>query len=446
MARLPRCFLHLILITLTLSTFALNAHAGSFSKLLSKEWLPPSADCLNKSLDFIKTKKMVPAERIKLEGAAYYNDQIFKKFSEIPKAEWDRSLEATINNFAQYDAKFDAPSFKKWLSENPLEIKPSETMGSYLKRNNERFLKKYPEGKIEDVVSEIPGELKKIAKECGKDPACNEKKIGAMLADKLKNTCLGKHMSVAVKSMITSLALTNIGYGISTAKHPEGGYPYDLMLTNLLWTPIMASIGCRNTLEQGSIGNKVDFGQRVTFSTENAKIKFNNYVSYMILSPLSNATYVGFHTTRQLISGEKEWKDVHMWDLAKQVGSITLYDAMYVTPRMIFITDPLYLKGIPAMGGFLNRNMSSIPATGLTYLTDWGSRVGLSFVNTEALNWWLGKSDGWWDTKFNGEDKKTIPTPPTTDPKNKVANEVITTSPNNPDKSGYSDSITPVIK
>jgi len=365
---------------------------------------------------------MVPEQREILEGVANYNDQIFKKFSEISKPKWNQSLKSTVDNFASYDKKFNGPAFKHWLiRETPLTIDSEETLGSYLKRNNKLYLEKYPDGKaIEDIVSEVPNELRKISKACLEDRACREKKIAAMVTNYFKSTCLGKHPKEAITAMLTSIAAANVGYGMSTSKHPENGYPYDLMLTNLIWTPIMASVGCRNTLEGGSIGNKVDFGQTVRFSTENAKIKVNNYINYMILSPLSNATYVGFHTVKQLYKGEKDWKDIHMLDLAKQVGSITLYDAWYVTPRMMFFTDPLYLKGIPSFGRYLNGYMGPVPAAGIKYGTDWFSRGALSFVNTEALNWWLAKSDGWWDTKFAGDEKKPSST---VNPQNKGPNE-----------------------
>jgi hypothetical protein len=400
MTRLTRCFLTLLFF------FTASAQASNLSKLLTKEWFRYGPDCLDDVLGFIHKKNLIPSEQLKLEGAAYYNDQIFKKFSDLPVESWNDEIEKTINHFAAYDGKFHAPSYKKWLKENPAEINPKSTVGEYLNKQNEAFLKKHPEGKIQELVAEMPDELRTIANACEKDVNCHKTKIGALISTKFNNTCISKFKSEALKSMITSLALTNAGYGISTASHPEDGYPYDLMMTNLIWTPIMAELGCRNTLEKGGIGKKVDLGQRVTFSADNLKSKMNNYISYMILSPVSNATYVAFHTSKQLIKGEKKWEDISMWDLTKQVGSLTVYDAIYPVPRMVFITDPLYMKGIPAWGKYLNKKLPKAPATGATYFTDWGSRIGLSFVNTELVNVWVKKSDDWWDTKFTGGEKK----------------------------------------
>lgn len=399
MTRLTRCFLLLIFLSV-------SAQANPISKLLRKEWFRSSPDCLNQSLQFIQNKNLDADARESLEGAAHYNDGIYKKFSALSQEEWTPAIESTIDHFGKYDKKFDAASFKKWLKENPSEIKPNETVGEYLKRNHEPFIKKNPEGKIEDIVADADLELRAINKACKNDLPCNEKKITAMIAEKFNKTCIGKHKKEVLKSMITNLALTNIGYGVSTAKHPENGFPVDLMATNLIWTYIFTSVGCRNTFENSKIGGKINLGNRVTFSTETAKIKANNYISYMILSPLSNATYVGFHTMRQVYEGKKEWKDVHVWDLTKQVASLTLYDAIYPVPRTVFLTDPLYLKGIPAWGKYLDKKLPKVPAVGAQYLTDWGSRISLSFINTELVNKWVANSDDWWDTKFTGEKKQ----------------------------------------
>ena len=383
MARLLLCFLLLIFT-------APHSNAKLF---------PAGRDCLGEVLGYIEGKNVSSPEKIKLTAAAQYNEQIFKNLGEIPEEKLTPVLNDAIDNFGKYDGNIDANGFKSWLKENPGNIKSENSLGTHLNERYQSFKKIHPEVDLKKVAAEFPDELKKIALECGENIACNEGKVKSLFLKKFDKSCVGKFKEQALRSMVTGIALTNAGYFISYSKHPEKGYPFDLMANNLLWTPIITELGCRNTLANGEIGKKIDFGQIST--KEKIKIGANNYVQYMKLSPLSNVSYVAFHTTKQLLEGEKNWKDVNMLDLSKQVGSMSIWDSVYPVPRMVLVTDPLFMKGFPQLRNYYYQKIpTAVAAEGSYILTDSSFRIGLSFLNTELMNTWVKKSDEWWNTGF----------------------------------------------
>jgi hypothetical protein len=388
--RLLRCFLLLIFIP-TLS------RAGIFA---------PAPDCLNDVLNGITGKvskgKITQDAAEMLKSGAHYNDEIFKTLGYVEKENLTAKLDEVIDQFSKYDQKFYKKSelYKHWIKENPGTIKPDTKIGDYLNERYQKFNKVFPDRELKKIASELPEELKKIALECKANQACNEKKIEGLLARTLNDSCLGTNKSAAMRSMITGMALTNGGYFMSYAQNPEEGYPYDMMVNNLLWTPIVSEMGCRNTLAKGEIGKKVDFGQ--INRIERFKTGVNNYVSYMVISPLTEVSYVAFHTTQQLNKGEKEWKDISIKDLSKQVASLTVWDAVYPVPRMVLVTDPLFMKGFPKLKSYYGKKIPNkyIAETAYT-LTDASSRIGISWANTWLIkNAWFPASDHWWDTKF----------------------------------------------
>ena len=366
----------------------------------------PKRDCLNTVLDSIAQKKGTMGLKTKYESAARYNDEIFKKASDLSDAEWSRSVDDAIDHFADYDSRMDAEDFKKFLKNNPEAALKNEDIGKYLNRRYQAYKQAVPETELTKVAGELKDDLAKIGKECGENKACHEKKVSSLLAKKLNSTCLGKNKAEAVRSMVTGLALTSAGLFASYAKNPKAGYPYDMLASTLFWTPIMSELGCRNTIAKGEIGNKIDFGQ-ISWK-EKLKVGANNYIEYMVLSPLTNVTYAGFHTIQQVARGEKEWKDVNLKEMGLQIASLTAWDAVYPVPRMVLITDPLYMKGFPQLRKTYYRKIPNNMAAETSYLaTDFGTRIGINFVNTEMFNWWLKQSDKMWDTNFNTVGSQT---------------------------------------
>lgn len=410
MARLTRCFLLLLFSTLAINTVTPFAHANKISNLLSHEWFPAGPDCLGDVLGAISTKNILPEERIKLEGAAYYNDQIFKKFGDIPTETWNTQVQKTMDYYGQYDLQFDTPKFKNWLKENPAEIDPKSTIGKYTNERFNVYKKSNPQYKIQKSINEVHDGMLAIGKECGENKICQENRIAALVKAKFKNTCLGQQPA-ALKNLVLNLVYANIGYAMTVIKKPENGYPYDLLVNNLLWAYPMASLGCHNNLARGEPGKKINFQQKVYYS-EKVKGWANNYISYMITSPFYNTSYVAFHTARQMIRGDKKWEEVDIWQLAKQVGALTRYDATWPVPRMVLFTDPLYLKYMPKYGQILDRNISNqVTANAAYFISDGISRTGLSYINTEMLNSYLKSADKKWDTGFMASEEPPSPTP-----------------------------------
>ena len=82
----------------------------------------PKRDCLNTVLDSIAQKKGTMGLKTKYESAARYNDEIFKKASDLSDEEWSRSVDDAIDHFADYDSRMDAEDFKKFVTKSPPSI------------------------------------------------------------------------------------------------------------------------------------------------------------------------------------------------------------------------------------------------------------------------------------------------------------------------------------
>jgi hypothetical protein len=352
--------------------------------------------CLEDTLKFIETTKNTNKEA--LIRSAYYNDRILKEFSAFPSSVWDQEIEKTIDDFAAYDQAFDSKEFKKWLSDHPSEKKPNTTLGDYLAERQKQFAKLHPSSpsqQLSQAAKELPETLSDVSKTCGSNVTCQESRLGGWLSRKLKNSCISGNRASAMRNMVTSLALTNASYAMTYAHHPEDGFPWTLMATNLFWTPIMAEMGCRNTLSEGksTLGKKIDFGQPLE-RREKLIHMGKSYVNYMKISPLYSASYLAINVSGQLISGKKNLSDIDMQDLSQQFVSMTLYDAVYAVPRIILVTDPLYMKGFPKLRqGIANHTRRAVFTEAIYTPIDWGTRIAIGSVNTEIFMWWQKQQD-----------------------------------------------------
>ncbi len=330
--------------------------------------------------------------------SAYYNDRILKEFSAFPNSVWNQEIEKTIDDFAAYDQAFQAKEFKKWLRDHPSEMKPTTTLGDYLSERQKQFAKLRPSNpsrQLSQVAQDLPETLSDVSKACGSNVPCQESRISGWLTRKLKNSCISGNRASAMRNMVTSLALTNASYAMTYAHRPEDGFPWTLMATNLFWTPIMAEMGCRNTLSEGksSLGKKIDLGQPLE-RREKLIHMGKSYVNYMKISPLYSASYLAINVSGQLISGKKNLSDIDLRDLSQQFVSMTLYDAVYAVPRIILVTDPLYMKGFPKLRqGISNRTGRAVFTEAIYTPIDWGTRIAIGSVNTEIFMWWQKQQD-----------------------------------------------------
>ena len=103
--------------TWILTVAAISAISLSTPSLASPVF-KPKRDCLNTVLDSIAQKKGTMGLKTKYESAARYNDEIFKKASDLSDDEWSRSVDDAIDHFADYDSRMDAEDFKKFLKQN----------------------------------------------------------------------------------------------------------------------------------------------------------------------------------------------------------------------------------------------------------------------------------------------------------------------------------------
>jgi hypothetical protein len=381
------------LTTLGLTLTALHSHAAIFK---------PEKDCFTDVLKKISDRNLSRYKERRHIAAARYNERIFIKASDHTPEWWVKHMDSAIEDYANYDSRIDPKDFKRWLREEPINPAPDETVGDFLKRRFKVYKKRIPDVDLQKVATQLPDELKTIAGKCKDDEKCIKLSVGKMMSKRMNGTCLGKNKSAAMRSMITSMALATAGYTTAYLNHPDKGYPWDMMVNTMFWTPILSEMGCRNTLSKGDIGNKIDFGQ--VSRKENIRMGINNYVDYMKVAPLTNATYMTFHTIRQVNEGEKKWEDLNFKDMTKQMVSLTMLDGAVLMPRSVLITDPLFMKGFPRLRKFYyNKIPVKAAAEGVYLASDFGTRIAINSATTEIVYQWLEKSDEYFDTKFLGK-------------------------------------------
>ncbi len=324
-----------------------------------------------------------------LEHAARHNDLISKKFSELSELDQVNNIDQAISHYSKYDFGFDEEAFRKWLKENPSKPKKNETLGDYLHHQAEQFEKKNPSVKLQEVAGNATEDMKKIATECRGNLDCAKLKISAWMDKTLSKSCVIKTPE-SQRDLASMMLITNSSYFISylTDKSPDKEFPTELLVNNLFWQPIMSEMGCRATLANGKIGQKVQFGQQSAY-----KHYGKNYVNYMISSPLYNISLMGIITAKDAIQGKEiKWKD-----LGIKFGALTVYDAGYAVNRILIVQNPLFLKQYPNLKEGIQRfNTRKLPrslapaASQVSYYSlDWGTRLGIGWLNTRFYQWYM---------------------------------------------------------
>jgi hypothetical protein len=389
--------LHLtVLMTCGIGLAVSASHAAVFK---------PQKDCFVDTLKKISDRSLPRREEKRLIAAARYNERIFIKASDHTPEWWVKHMDSAIEDYANYDSRIDPKDFKRWLREEPINPGPDETVGDFLKRRFQVYKKRIPDVDLQKVASQLPDELKTVASKCNGDEKCIKLNVGKILSKRMNGTCLAKNKSAAMRSMVTSLALATAGYSTTYLNHPDKGFPWDMMVNTMFWTPILSEMGCRNTLAKGDIGNKIEFGQ--ISRKEKIRMGVNNYVDYMKIAPLTNVTYMSLHTIRQVSEGEKKLEDLNFNDMTKQMISLTMLDGAVLMPRSILITDPLFMKGFPKLRNFYyNKSPVKAAAEGVYLASDFGTRIAINAGSTEIIYKWLETSDQYFDTKFLGKQKE----------------------------------------
>lgn len=308
--------------------------------------------------------------------------------------------------------------------------------------------------KFEDLnptakLMSIPGKshefMEKLVKLCGKNRACIEEKTKGIFARMFK--CMAKN-SNALESLFTSYTLMFAGYvfyagftdnGTDQPKNKDSfveKFHYDLFLNNLFWSPILTEIGCKN-LERDKVSAKI---QRDEWNTKistlnNPKFKdpllekflikdkmtANKYIKkystefgrYMLYSPAYWVSYFPLHWAQEKAFDRDT--SINWTSIGKDMVAMTIIDAAFVTPRMIFITDPLYLKGVPAIRSWFT-DMTKSPTTsrvGVKLLEVGGMRIPERVASTKIFDWWMGfsKKHLWDNEALKPEPKNVDRTP-----------------------------------
>jgi hypothetical protein len=422
MVRLPRSFLLLICSTFTLSTIT-SSFAGERIA---------SPDCLSSVLSYIEGNGSRGRDKEILIGLANYNDDITKTFKSFDEFGHQNKINQAIDRYADYDHEFNADTFKSWIKENPGAYKDEDTLGKYLQERVDLYSKTHPVKKIK--TSELAAATEEIAKKCGQDVVCNEKGIAKFFSSRMENFCL-RNQPKLVQDMILSMAVMVAGYSKYAHDHPADGFPYDLLINNLFWTPVMQELGCRQAMGSQKIGRRVDFDQPIT-KKEFWSRTGSTYVTFLRTSPMYQTSYVALNLGRHLITGQKKikeedvtWENFFKWggEYAKQIGVMTLYDASISIPRNVLLLDPVNKLWAPRIQRGLrygennrlqdNPNMSTVPSWMLSKNIYSKAAIGVpqtvlkglsSWSFTEVFKWWQGQADdSFVNTHFHGFQKPT---------------------------------------
>jgi hypothetical protein len=340
-----------------------------------------------------------------------YNRMIQRPVSEFGDTALPEAFQEALERFSPVSSSFPSDAFLAWYRRHPLSpqqwqqaVKSNQHFGDLLHEQVARFEKEHPSIDLSKTADEFQARVRSLRQECKGDLGCFEKGVQKVSETSWKSTCLGRN-PLALQGMAANLAIANAGYLQKYAEH--GGkepFVWDLFTTNLIWTPILAEMGCRSQLENGSpVGKPVELEQPTTYRRA-FKGFFNgfskDYWAYMRLSPVIDLSYQGVHLLYEKAQGKEV--DLDPSKMALQLGSYLVYDAVYAVPRSMLFSDRLMLRAGPVLRQNLMRSTGQKTGKVLYLIPDVGSRVFITAKSADLFKWWEKLSEEQiqeWDRK-----------------------------------------------
>lgn len=330
-------------------------------------------------------------------GLRAYNRMIQRPLSEFSEDQLARAFEEALAHFSPVSSGFPREEFIIWYRKHPLTgeeweaaLRSQKHLGDLLHEQVARFESAHPGLDLAKTAEEFQEKVRALRKGCGSDSGCFDKNIRKISETSWKSTCIGRN-PLALQGMAANLAIANAGYLQKYAQN-RGKEPFvwDLFATNLIWTPILAEIGCRSQLgESSAAGKPVELEYPTTYRRAfqgffNGASK--DYWQYMRLSPVIDVSYQGVHLLYEKAQGKEV--DLDPSKLALQLGSYLVYDAVYAVPRSMLFTDRLMLRAGPVLRQDLMRATGQRTGKVLYLIPDVGSRVYITAKSADLFKWW----------------------------------------------------------
>ena len=338
----------------------------------------------------------------RIHGLEGYNERIKIPLSKIPLSSLPDQFRAALEGFRPVASDFPREEFLEWYRTHPIPpaeyeemIRGRKTLGEALHSRARLFEEAHPALDLEKTAQEFQEKVRALRESCGPSLECERREIEALARRMWKGSCLAEN-PIAIQGMVANLAITNAGY--LESYYDQGGkkpFAWDLFANNVIWTPILAEMGCRNALSRGKIaGDPIEVKKPLTY--QHAFQGFfkgagRDYLGYLKLSPVIEASYQGTHLLFEKMQGHEV--DLDPSHLALQFGSYLAYDAVYGVPRLVFVNDRILLRG----GSVLQQDLirSAGPKVGkILYLApDAGARVFLTAKSADLFKWWEENSE-----------------------------------------------------
>ena len=332
-----------------------------------------------------------------IQELTLYNEEIKRPLSEFAPWNVSEGFNETLQHLKPVSSGFPRREFMQWFEENHFTteewrkmLQEKKTLGEALHNRVELFERTHPGVNLEKTAEEFKQRVKALQEICGTDVECHKREITSISGKLWHNTCLSSNPFM-IQGMISSLAVTNAGYaGSYLGNKGEKTFPFDLFVSNLIWSPILAEMGCRNHLQsQSQAGLAVNLNQPLTYQHA-FKGFFNgfgkDYLGYLKMSPLIDASYQALHIIYEKSLGHEV--DTNPGHLLTQLASYIAYDAAYSIPRVALYNDRLLMKAGPVVRQDLMRMTGPQMGKILYFIPDVGSRVFVASKSTDFFKWW----------------------------------------------------------
>jgi hypothetical protein len=353
------------------------------------------SNCLKDMLDVVAKH---PEKFNLVTNIHRYNQAIERRLSEFANKDIPGQFENALNHLHPMNPSFPRDEFLAWYKANPLTTKElnalkaeRKTLGDVLHERALAFEKTKESIGFEKATSELNEHLAKLRQICGEDPGCHEKGISEFV-NKNKSkllSCLRADKDT-LGSVISGFVISNIGLVASQLgkNQKASDFPYEILANNVIWTPILGEVGCRNKARAAAsqVGTEITAPKKVNKFAQFGKA----WVSYMWpWSPLNEISYMAFHIGAEKMRGHEVNTDpTH---LAKELGMYIVWDTVFAVPRTVLVLDPLYNKKMPAtLKPMIDKLVKNKTITEVVYRfgAEAPIKVGVGALNTRIFQWY----------------------------------------------------------
>jgi len=314
------------------------------------------------------------------KAAREYNSLLDKSLS---KRSRQSQIEVTLDHMETLNPSFPKDAFLQWLISTKKFEAPfsKKSIGEFIQDHAIEFQKAHPTVNMSDFINDTKTLAKKLRAQCLGDPSCKRTKIEEFVLKFFKDTpCVLKSKNkIVLRNMISTILFYEAGlsYKYLNADGQDKEFQWDLLLNQLLWSPIMATKQCRD-LEHSieAAGKKIDPSQDTVAiakgATGNRPSLVKQYFNILKWTPLQDATYLALHMVSEKAHGREVNTDPAY--IGNQVASLVAWDTLFAVPRSV-ATGNLFNVQFTKYGKFLEGIIPSPVLRETAYTaTDLGAR------------------------------------------------------------------------